>query len=486
MPIRHCQKCGLKVLIDESQAGANPFYCQRCTTAMKSSEQAEVAVSGLTPVKRDVPSAVSPTPLPSPTPQPVSSAPARSTVKVLCPYCKASFNGRVPQKPARGACPVCQKELILLPTGDIRPSQGFDIGKWQQEIREGPPRPMAEPEPVPVGGPPVPSGEKESGTRLLIKKYAAEAPPAPVAKSDLGTRVLSRKQADPPPAEPPSPPTEGPGHLPDWLEEKPKGRPETDELLRQKEHQRDPSATESGEAVPDDVSEATAEAPPVDEPLAPPPKPRVVVRSPAAARAAPPPPEPEPMPEAPPEPAPGPSKKPTLRRLDRKPEAAPALAESAPTGGGKVFVAWALLILPLAACPVLLNSRDKLKGPIIEKLGGMFQKGFHALYLKLVPPPPPPKPAPVIEEKKPEPPPPEAPRKPDPEERKKEDIKLQHMNDEILRLQRDEKGFRVAENPDQKKKLDELHSMIEEKKVQYQKRRDQYKLIYGEDFKPNQ
>jgi len=35
MPIRHCQKCGLKVLIDESQTGANPFYCQRCTAAMK-------------------------------------------------------------------------------------------------------------------------------------------------------------------------------------------------------------------------------------------------------------------------------------------------------------------------------------------------------------------------------------------------------------------------------------------------------------------
>ena len=40
MPIRLCQKCGLKVLIDESQAGTNPFYCQRCTTAMKGQEGA--------------------------------------------------------------------------------------------------------------------------------------------------------------------------------------------------------------------------------------------------------------------------------------------------------------------------------------------------------------------------------------------------------------------------------------------------------------
>ena len=29
MPIRLCQKCGLKVLIDESQAGTNPFYQPR-------------------------------------------------------------------------------------------------------------------------------------------------------------------------------------------------------------------------------------------------------------------------------------------------------------------------------------------------------------------------------------------------------------------------------------------------------------------------
>src|SRR5262245_9408826 len=120
MPIRHCQKCGLKVLIDESQAQTSVFYCQRCTTAMKSQEAAamEAAV------------AVRPqTPLPSaPT-----SAPKPVTVKVLCPYCKASFNGRVPQKPARGACPVCQKELILLPNGDIRPAAGFDLSKWQQE-----------------------------------------------------------------------------------------------------------------------------------------------------------------------------------------------------------------------------------------------------------------------------------------------------------------------------------------------------------------
>src|SRR5262245_49045356 len=149
MPIRLCQKCGLKVLIDESQAGTNPFYCQRCTTAMKGQENA---------------SAVGPA-IKNPTPSPVVSMANRSdpaapsvgaakaaTVRVLCPYCKASFNGRVPQKPARGSCPVCQKELILLPNGDIKPAAGFDLASYAGD--SGPskaaPEPIPAPEPAPM------------------------------------------------------------------------------------------------------------------------------------------------------------------------------------------------------------------------------------------------------------------------------------------------------------------------------------------------
>src|SRR6516225_8864162 len=128
MPIRLCQKCGLKVLIDESQAGTNPFYCQRCTTAMKGQENA--------------PAPKNPTPSPvmssrSDPAAPSAGAAKAATVRVLCPYCKASFNGRVPQKPARGSCPVCQKELILLPNGDIKPSAGFDLAAWQSDQSSG-------------------------------------------------------------------------------------------------------------------------------------------------------------------------------------------------------------------------------------------------------------------------------------------------------------------------------------------------------------
>src|SRR5258706_9982716 len=135
MPIRLCQKCGLKVLIDESQAGTNPFYCQRCTTPMKGQENAP-APGPLTPVRNPTPSPMSNRSDPA---APSVGAAKAATVRVLCPYCKASFNGRVPTKPARGSCPVCQKELILLPNGDIKPAAGFDLGQIQTEAGSAPP-----------------------------------------------------------------------------------------------------------------------------------------------------------------------------------------------------------------------------------------------------------------------------------------------------------------------------------------------------------
>jgi hypothetical protein len=502
MPIRHCQKCGLKVLIDESQAAANPFYCQRCTTAMKSSDQPEPApaASGNTPVRRDVPQAVtapSAAAAPAASPSfaaPSSPGPSRATVKVLCPYCKASFNGRVPQKPARGACPVCQKELILLPNGDIRPSSGFDVAKWQDEVKSAlPPPPEEEPEPVRAAGPP-PVPEKQSGTRLLIKKYAAEAPPA-AAKADTGTRILSRKQAEPTPVplskspEPQEPQAE----LPEWLDDKKPSRPTTDEIIRSKEQQRDPAQTEAEEDLPAESLESPGR---IEEPAPVPVKPRILIKPPGARPAAapppppPPPPEPELLPEPEPEPPPAPAARPaqgpkrpgTVRRPE---PAAPAFASSEATGGGKVFVAWAIVVLPLVACPVLLNSRDKFKDTPVVKLGGMFRKGFFELDKKLFPPPPPPKALPPPPEEKKVELPPEPPPKPDPDQRKKEDIRLQHLNDEILRLTRDEKGFRVAESPEQKKKYDELHSLIEDKKGQYKRGCEMYKQSYGEEFQPN-
>src|SRR4029077_2610131 len=162
----------------------------------------------------------------NPTPSPVASraeaasapgAAKAATVRVLCPYCKASFNGRVPQKPARGSCPVCQKELILLPNGDIKPAARFDLGQYQGEPGGGrSPEPAAEP---------AAAEPKESGTRLLVKKYAAEPPPAarPAAKRSDPVSVPADTDA-----------SDEPSALPGWLDDSAQGgapvkpQPETD------------------------------------------------------------------------------------------------------------------------------------------------------------------------------------------------------------------------------------------------------------------
>jgi len=476
MPIRHCQKCGLKVLIDESQAGANPFYCQRCTTAMKSSDQPEPAgpaVSGLTPVKREVPSAIMSASSPT-TPQP-AAGPSRATVKVLCPYCKASFNGRVPQKPARGACPVCQKELILLPNGGIRAAAGFDIAKWQQEIKEGvEPAAALEPEPVAVGGPatPPPAPPKESGTRLLIKKYSAEQAGE---KADTGTRILSRKQAEPTPL-PPTAPPEIRAELPDWLDDKKPSKPTTDELIREKEYERDPAATETPE-IPEDDGTALA-APAVEEPLPEPVASKFAGRPAAVVRQPPPP----PPPAASAKPATVIKKPGTVRKMTERRSAAAAAAEpaGAATGGGKVFVAYLILLIPLAACPVLLNAREKLKGTVVEKLGGMFQRGFHALYEKLTIIPVAPKPKPV-EEKKAEAP--AEPVKPSAEERQADEDKLIKLHQKIMRLTLRLKNDTVGKTPEELAAFEPARAELKKDEEEYDRLDKQYEKIYGAKYK---
>lgn len=102
MPIRPCSKCGLKVLVTESQVAAANFLCQRCSGSST----------------------------PAAPPKPAGGS-TRSAVKVNCPFCKATFSGSIPSKPAKGSCPVCRKDLILLPDGTIQPAAAFDLAKWQ-------------------------------------------------------------------------------------------------------------------------------------------------------------------------------------------------------------------------------------------------------------------------------------------------------------------------------------------------------------------
>src|SRR5258705_1294450 len=105
MPIKSCTRCGLKVLVDASQAASDTYLCPRCVSEAKGSGAA---------------------------PKPVGSA-KRSSVKVACPYCGASFSGSIPSRPAKGGCPVCQKELVLLPDGTIQAAPSFNLNAWQKE-----------------------------------------------------------------------------------------------------------------------------------------------------------------------------------------------------------------------------------------------------------------------------------------------------------------------------------------------------------------
>jgi len=478
MPIRLCQKCGLKVLIDESQAGTNPFYCQRCTTAMKGQEGAPAPMAAKNPTPSPVVSASRSDPAaPS-----VPSAAKSATVRVLCPYCKASFNGRVPQKPARGSCPVCQKELILLPNGDIKPAAGFDLGQYQNEGAAA-----KAPEPaVASAGPEV----KESGTRLLVKKYAAESPAAaaPRATAKSPEPVVETDASEEPAA------------LPGWLDDSAQGgaplrpQPDTDMAIDVVAPKQDDPAD-----APEDVK--LDDLPDVEPPPPPPPSPSLRARSPVVAKqptispgkpptALIPPPEeaqPELLPEEPaPKPRPISGRIPSGER--RSPAPAPlaaAAADPGETGGGKVFLALILVLLPIGACAGLLSSPQTLKNDLVKKIGARFVAGFAKLDQKLFPPPPPPKP--VIEEKKPEPEPvKEEPPKPDPNQQKKDEAAMSSLYTQIIREQRDLKSNLVAATPDQKERLQNtVGKDIEAKKEKLKQQQEMYRKMYGKDYDPS-
>jgi phytoene dehydrogenase-like protein len=155
------------------------------------------------------------------------------------------------------------------------------------------------------------------------------------------------------------------------------------------------------------------------------------------------------------------------------------------TGGGKVFLALFLTILPLAAGAGLLSNREKLSNnDLVKKVGTRFTVGFGKLHLKLFPPPPP-APAPKIEEKKAEvEPPKEEPPKPDPEQQKKDQLAMTKLYESILREQRDLKQSLVAASPEQKAKLDQVSKDLDAKRAKLKSMQDVYRRMYGKDYDP--
>jgi hypothetical protein len=473
MPIRLCQKCGLKVLIDESQAGTNPFYCQRCTTAMKGQEGAP-APGPITPVKNPTPSPVSMGSRSEPAAPSVGAAKA-ATVRVLCPYCKASFNGRVPTKPARGSCPVCQKELILLPNGDIKPAAGFDLGQYQNEPAASPPQ-LKDPTPSPMSdmaaAPP-----KESGTRLLVKKYAADPAAAAASASPAPKRESPRSPA----AE--TDVSEDSSALPPWLDDS--GSAPVKPMAETADE------IDIVEPKKDDYEDKTIR---VEDPLPPPPppapraRPQVVAKMPSMASGRPPavvdatPPADKPITEVPPRRG---AAKPLVARP--APAAAAPVGDYAETGAGKVFFALVLALLPVAACAGLLASRDKLgDNKLVANLGARFNKGFvqlHEMYFKK---PEPPKPKMEEKPREPEPPPKEEPPKADPEQQKKDEIAISHLYNEVLMLRRKYgKEADTAATPQQKSDFQIARDQMTKKEERIKSMRETYQKMYGKDYDPS-
>jgi len=251
--------------------------------------------------------------------------------------------------------------------------------------------------------------------------------------------------------------------------------------------------------VPSPTADAEDRTIKVEDP--PPPPPAARARAPIAAKmpsvssgrppaSVAPPPEPEPEVDLLP---PDPPKKPAGRfgssgtrrsPVGAAPAAAVVTLDGGETGGGRVFLALILALLPLIACAGLLSSRDKLKHDLIKKAGARFVKGFGVLHQKMFPPPPPPKP--IIEEKKPEPEPvKEEPPKPDPDQQKKDEAAMSTLYTQIIREKRDLKSNLVAASPEQKQQLEQVRRDIESKEAKLKEKQDLYKRMYGRDYDPS-
>jgi hypothetical protein len=462
MPIRLCQKCGLKVLIDESQSGVNPFFCQRCKTAQKSApaEREDLSAYAAAPTP---PAAASSAARPAvKAPVPVSAAGRPATVKVLCPYCKASFNGRTPQKPAKGSCPVCQKELVLLPDGSIRAAAGFNLDEYQAG-KASAPAPGPEPEAPPPAPPPV------------------DRTPSP-----------ARAAAKPPPPPKPDPSAEtdtsgGGAPLPSWLDDgaeakpAPVPQPETDVEL-------DAVSAPPPAPPPEEAATRLEDLPP------PPPPPKPAPRARPAAK-----PAPAPAPSAAstasspavPDPVPISSsnlRKPVpVRATDRR-VAAPSPAEpSAPagaTGTGLVIAAFLLLLAPLGAAGGLLAVREKLAAQdFVASFGARIAKGLKKIHEKLSPPADaaPPKSAEPAQSSEPGP---EEAAKPTAEDQKRDE---EEINKRWMEFKREERTFKqksVGATAAEKVEYQKVEEDLRKKQTHIQELRGRYRKAYGKDYNP--
>jgi hypothetical protein len=486
MPIRHCQKCGLKVLIDESQTTANPFYCQRCAATAKAGGGGGGGGSAKAPPADPIPMVSKRDSAPMP------AAPAASggggggkggPVKVLCPYCKASFSGRLPAKPAKGACPVCQKELVLLPDGKIKPAATFDLGKWQkeQDMQRG-------------GGDPAVAEQARAVQRALERTGATDVPP-PAEPEPEPLPAVSETPTPPPERTVPRPPPEPePEPVPVPVPAEPSiiAPPKSDDMGGLAAH------TMLDMGRPSDLDDLVRAAAPrgktqvreAEDPLA------VLGNEPpmgSASAAEPPAPEADiqtmrrhndddngPV-SGDPVPVPVASKGPP--KVDPKdppppPSAAPSPAGPGP-GMGKLVFGGLLLVLPLIAGAVLLFMKNNARlENVINRVGAIVLPGLKSLHDRVSkatqPGPPPPKREPAKKKED----------APEDVERKQMRAKLEDLSEQIRIAEGNIKKNSVNPSDEMKEFLEKEQKKLDGLKAQFDEQQKAYKERFGEEFKP--
>lgn len=127
MPIRHCQICGIKVIVDADKTAVYPFFCDLCRSRTQS-RMAAVSAPGkdvgktstaLPPIHLPLPTG-HPAPVPPPPPPPPTPPPPEK-FSGECPECGAEIRGIRQPQPQKVTCTFCLTELAIMPDGPLRP-----------------------------------------------------------------------------------------------------------------------------------------------------------------------------------------------------------------------------------------------------------------------------------------------------------------------------------------------------------------------------
>lgn len=166
MPIRHCQNCGIKIIVDDDKATVFPFYCDLCHT--KSAMVSSVKTGG----------------------EPLQAAETKVDASLqkksesVCPNCNLILTIKVAEKPIKSRCPECSRDILLLPDGSVRLIEDPDLLKFARQ-------------------PEAKSGSSQSLKPAVAPKPASSASLKPAPKAQVPTSTSkstpAAKKVDPVP-----------------------------------------------------------------------------------------------------------------------------------------------------------------------------------------------------------------------------------------------------------------------------------------------